>query len=95
MGKPKKPLPLPYVRYLESIAVGADTFLLEESVWIEGWQKSPSSLNTIKKIVHNEKHDTIYVNVFCEKRGRGQWHSFAPERLVKRVPKKKRVKHGN
>lgn len=90
MPKKKQSLIPPYVVYLPDIEVGKETFEVGESVWIEGWRKSPSSTNTLKQVVHNKKHDSLYVNVFCEKRGRGQWHSFAPEKLLKRKTPKRR-----
>lgn len=85
----------PYVVYLESVEANGETFDVGESVWIEGWRKSPSSLNTLKQVVRNEKYDSLHVNVFCASKGRGQWHSFSPERLLKRTEKQKRRRKTN
>lgn len=85
----KKHLEKPtHLVYLDAIDVAGKTFEVGESVWIEGRRKSPSSNNLLAQIVHNTKSGEIYVNVFCENRGKGGWHSFMPERLVKRNRRK-------
>ena len=77
--------------YLDEIEVRGDTFIVGESVWIEGRRKGALSHNLLAQIVHNTNSGEIYVNVFCENKGRGGWHSFAPDRLLKRKEKKRRV----
>lgn len=78
---------------LESIDVDGVIFNVGENVWLHGYTKSPSSNNLLAQIIHNTRSGEIYVNVFREHRGRAGWHSFAPERLIKRnIKKKKGVK---
>lgn len=75
--------------YLPEIEVQEQKFEVGESVWIEGRRKSPSSNNLLAQIVRNTRSNEVYVNVFCEYRGKAQWHSFAPSALKKRQKKRK------
>jgi hypothetical protein len=75
---------------LPSVTTPAGEFVVGESVWVTGWRKSPQSTNTVLRIVQNTRSQEIYVNAYCQSRGRGQWHSFHPDRLSKRTEKKRR-----
>jgi hypothetical protein len=88
---PKAKLEAPeHIVYLKEVDNGKDTFVVGENVWIDGRRKARNGSNVIKSIVHNTNSDTLFVNVFCENRGRGQSHSFEPDRLVKRNIRKKK-----
>jgi hypothetical protein len=94
--KKRKQLERPdHLIYLEEISTGNGDFLVGESVWIEGRRKSPSSDNLVARIVKNKNNGETYVNVFCYNRNKGQWHSFAPEKLMKRKARKRRTANGN
>lgn len=77
-----------HLEYLESVTTDNGEFAVGESVWIAGWRKSPRSNNLVAQIVHNTRSGEVYANVFCENRGKGQWHSFSPDRLLKRKQRK-------
>jgi hypothetical protein len=90
-GGMAKKFPKPeHLVYQDSVQVEDKTFEVGESVWIEGFRKSQLSHNLIGQIIHNTRSGELYVNVFCERKGRGQWHSFEPSRLVKRNKKGKK-----
>ena len=87
---PKKLEKPKHLIYLDSVESEGEVFCVGESVWLEGYTKSPSSNNLLAQIVHNTRSDEIYVNVLREHRGREGWHSFATKRLIKRKTKAKR-----
>lgn len=90
-----KNLPKPaHLVYMDEIEVRGETFCVGDSVWIEGRRKGATSNNLLAQIVHNTRSGEVYVNVFCENRGKGGWHSFAPDRLIKRNKKKRKVTSG-
>jgi hypothetical protein len=80
----------PHLIYGTEVATDHGVFAVGENVWIEGRRKSPSSENLLAQIVSDTRNNTTFVNVFCTNRGKGQWHSFSPDRLQKRTTRKKR-----
>lgn len=89
MSKQAKLAPPDHLTFLDAVTTPAGEFTLGESVWIDGWRKSPQSENTVHRIVVNDRTGDVHINVFCASRGRGQWHSFAPDRLIKRRQRKR------
>ena len=93
----KTSLPVPeHIVYHEELTTENGEFVVGESVWVQGWPKSPSSENRILRIVtnlHGENGAEVYVNVFRMHRGRGQTHSIQIDRLLKRREPKRRKKN--
>jgi|LakMenE18May11ns_1017448.scaffolds.fasta_scaffold9893077_2 hypothetical protein len=97
MKKSAVPLPVPpHIVYHEKVETENGEFVIGESVWVDGWRKSPSSENRILRIITNlqaGENPEVFVNIFCLHRGRGQTHSVLASRLVKRKEPKRRKKN--